>query len=434
MDKRHWIGLLLGAENDWPTALEAVLRRANLSLEAGGVQRTFAAERITIEPFDLRSRSKYSVVIDRLAYWYLHPREWLKKSAMMDEIYLLNNPFTFQSMEKHTAFCGMIRLGLKIPETWLIPSKVGPENERYPVTAQRYNRLFDLKAIANDIGYPVFMKPFDGGAWVGVTRVDDDEKLMTTYDNSGNRLMHLQKGIVDYDVFVRSLSIGPQTLVMKYRPEKPMHERYAIDHGFLDAEIGWEVETIGRLVNAFFRWEFNSCETLVKDGEVYPIDYANACPDVALTSLHYYFPWAIKALVRWSVFVAATDRKMRIDMNKRKYYAIGDREDLDYRAKLRAYREISDDYFSRSEFDEFCEKHLSHLDEVAWEYFKSGEFDEMLVGTVKEVFPDHEHDMFISHFRGLIGHWVASEEVRVARGGSVVASERQPPEPTNAPG
>ena len=41
-------------------------------------------------------------------------------------------------------------------------------------------------------------------------------------------------------------------------------------------------------VNAFFRWEFNSCEMLVKDGMVYPIDYANACPDVAVTSLHYY--------------------------------------------------------------------------------------------------------------------------------------------------
>ncbi len=64
--------------------------------------------------------------------------------------------------------------------------------------------------------------------------------------------------------------------------------------------------TIGRLVNAFFRWEFNSCETLVKDGEVYPIDYANACPDVALTSLHYYFPWAMKALVKWCVFALVT--------------------------------------------------------------------------------------------------------------------------------
>ena len=73
--------------------------------------------------------------------------------------------------------------------------------------------------------------------------------------------------------------------------------------------VGTEAVTIAQTVNAFFRWEFNSCEMLVKDGVVYPIDYANACPDVAVTSLHYYFPWAMKALLKWSVFCVATGRK-----------------------------------------------------------------------------------------------------------------------------
>ena len=60
-------------------------------------------------------------MIDRLAWWYVVPREWLKKMALMDDVYLLNNPFTFQAMEKHAAYCAMIRLGLDVPETWLIP-------------------------------------------------------------------------------------------------------------------------------------------------------------------------------------------------------------------------------------------------------------------------------------------------------------------------
>ena len=63
------------------------------------------------------------LVIDRLAYWYYHPREWLKKAALMDGTYLLNSPFTFQSMEKHSAYCAMVRLGLKVPETVLVPYK-----------------------------------------------------------------------------------------------------------------------------------------------------------------------------------------------------------------------------------------------------------------------------------------------------------------------
>ena len=64
-----------------------------------------------MEPFDLRDKPRYDLVVDRLAYWYYLPREWLKKVALMDDVYLLNSPFTFQSMEKHAAYCAMLRLG-----------------------------------------------------------------------------------------------------------------------------------------------------------------------------------------------------------------------------------------------------------------------------------------------------------------------------------
>ena len=88
----------------------------------------------------------------------------------MDDVYLLNNPFTFQSMEKHSAYCAMMRLGLKVPDTWLIPHKQPPWNERFPTTAARYNRAFDLADIGDDVGFPLYLKPFDGGQWRGVTR------------------------------------------------------------------------------------------------------------------------------------------------------------------------------------------------------------------------------------------------------------------------
>ena len=69
---------------------------------------------------------------------------------------------------------------------------------------------------------------------------------------------------------------------MKFQPELPMHNRYAVDHAFLSPAVGNEDVTISRVVNPFFRWEFNSCETLINGTDVHPIDYANACPDVAL--------------------------------------------------------------------------------------------------------------------------------------------------------
>jgi hypothetical protein len=292
----HIVGLLLGTEEDWPAAFTEILRRTGPITDGAGRTHTFDVKRVTIEPFDLRDRPNHSLVIDRLAYWYYHPREWLKKVALMDGVYLLNSPFTFQSMEKHAAYCAMMRLGLKVPDTVLVPSKNPVDNARYAYTAARYNQPFDLDKIAEGVGYPMFMKPYDGGAWVGVSRVRNSAELHKAYDESGERLMHLQASVENFDAFARSLSIGAETMVMRFRPDEPMHDRYAVQHSFLSPEAGSEVTTISKLVNAFFRWEFNSCEMLVRGTEVHPIDYANACPDVSLTSLHYYFPWRCR---RW---------------------------------------------------------------------------------------------------------------------------------------
>ena len=413
MARNHLIGMLLGTEEDWPSAFEAMMRRLDPALSVEGESHTFATERVTIEPFDLRMKPRHGLVIDRLSHWYYHPREWLKKVALMDDVYLMNNPFTFQSMEKHAAYCAMVRLGLKVPDTWLIPHKQPPDNERFPYMAAKYNRPFDLAEIAAKIGYPLFMKPFDGGAWVGVTQVKGPEDLQRGYDGSGERLMHLQAAVDNFDVFARSLSIGAETMVMRYDPSQPIHGRYQVEHGFLEPEVGREVVTIGRLVNAFFLWEFNSCETLVKDGEVFPIDYANACPDVSLTSLHYYFPWAIKSLVKWSLFCTVTDRPMQIDMTMNRYFEIGDRQDLSYEEKLAEYGRLSDEHFQTARYHEFLDKHLPEVDEVMLGYIDSSEFDDLLVRTVRSTFPAHEHEKFIAHYRGLMALWVKDQSAVV---------------------
>ena len=205
---RHTIGLLLGTEDDWPTAFTEILRRLG-PVDGPDGPHAFDVERITIEPFSLRDRPRYDLAIDRLAYWYYVPREWLKKVALMDNVYLLNSPFTFQSMEKHAAYCAMMRLGLKVPETVLVPYKNPIDNSRYVYTAARYNQPFDLDAIAQKIGYPLFMKPYDGGAWRGVSRINNADELHAAYDASGEMLMHLQKAI-DYDIFVDGPRLDPE--------------------------------------------------------------------------------------------------------------------------------------------------------------------------------------------------------------------------------
>jgi hypothetical protein len=412
-DTTHLIGLLLGTEDDWPRAFEGLVRKLGSVTDADGHTHRVQTERVTIEPFDLRDMPRHGLVIDRLAYWYHHPREWLKKIALANDVYLLNSPFTFQAMEKHAAYCAMMRLGMKVPQTVLVPPKEPVDHTKYAYTAERYNRSFDLDAIAERIGYPMFMKPYDGGAWVGVSRIADRKALHTAYDESGQRLMHLQAAVEGYDAFARSLSIGAETMVMRFRPEKPMHDRYAVEHEFLGPQVGHEVVSIGKVVNAFFRWEFNSCETLVAGGEVHPIDYANACPDVAVTSLHYYFPWAMKALLRWSVFCLVTGRRARPHLDPTPYYEIADEPGLSYSARLTGYRALADTYFDADAYAEFCAKQLADLDEMVLAWIDSKEFDKLLVETVVNTYPKHEHEQFLAHFRGLIGLWVTDEKRRL---------------------
>ena len=402
------IGLLLGDEEDWPSAFELLTSRFCPQLQYNRTTYDIEVERVRIHPFALTHPSRCDLIIDRLAYWHYNPREWLKKAALVNGVYLLNNPFTFQSMEKHSAYCAMLRLGLNIPETWLIPPKSGPDTEKYRVTAAKYHDLFDLPEIANTIGYPLYMKPFDGGGWRGVSRIKNEDALMKAYDESGQTVMHLQAGLENYDVFVRSLAIGPQVSSFHYDPSQPMHGRYQIDHHFLSDEKGTEAQTITKVINAFFRWDFNSCESILKDDILSPIDFANACPDIAITSLHYYFPWAIKSLLAWSLFCMLTQRPMSITMSIDDYFKIAD-SDLSYAEKLAEYGKLADAHLETERFEEFYATTLKGIDEAMWETAQSPGFDHILVQTVRTMFPPEEHDQFIAHFRGLMRHWIEAE-------------------------
>ncbi len=150
---------------------------------------------------------------------------------------------------------------------------------------------------------------------------------------------------------------------------------------------------IGRLINAFFRWEFNSCETLVDGGEVFPIDYANACPDVALTSLHYYFPWAMRALVRWCAFALVTGRRPRLDLETDRYFEIADDAGRRYDAEAGRVRgSWPTSYFDTARYQDFCATSLARLDEIVLDWAAGPDFDRLLVDTVRSTYPAHEQE------------------------------------------
>jgi len=401
------IGLSLGADICWPTCYEHILERLDLKIPLDDETVSVQAERVTIEPFDLRQRCKYDVVLDRLTHWYHTSREWIKKATVMDGLYVLNNPWTLQSMEKQTSYCAMMRLGLDVPDTWMVPPKDYEPLPDLQPTLERYAQMFDLGDVGRKLGYPHYMKPYDGGGWVGINRVEGEEQLRKAYEESGKRVMHLQKSVEGFDLFARCVGIGPQIRYVDYDPSQPLHDRYRMTTGFLSEAHRKHLRAITLTINSFFGWDFNSAEVLRRGDRFHPIDFANACPDSQVTSLHYHFPWLVKALLRWSIFVAATKRPFRHNPQWGPYYAVADDEAVD--DKLAGYARLAEDHFETERFEAFCRAHLDHLDEVAYDFFGSDIARDAVRQKVTALYPEHEVDGFTDLFIDRIEQWRRAE-------------------------
>jgi hypothetical protein len=297
-----------------------------------------------------------------------------------------------------------MRLGMPIPTTWMVPPKSYEPKADLDITLERYAQMFDLDELGNEVGYPMYIKPYDGGGWAGVSRIDDLDDLQRLYDESGTYLMHLQKAVDPHDLFIRCVGLGPQVRVVRYDPGAPLHDRYTADDGDVSDEQRAHLIDTTLTINSFFGWDFNSCEALRKDGGWFPIDFANPCPDSQVTSLHYHFPWLIGANLRWSLFCAATKRPMRPNLDWQPYFDIAD-TDAPYAEKLKGYSAIARERLQVVEFDAFCAEHLSELDQVLWDFFATDTARSAVRAKVEAMYPDHEVDEFTEKFWSRIQDW-----------------------------
>ena len=413
MTSTRRIGLSLGADLCWPVFYEDIMERLAPEVTVAGEKIRFEVERVTIEPFDLRQPVGYDVLLDRLTPWYHTSREWIKKAIVQNDLYSLNNPFSLQSMEKHTSYAAMMRLGMPIPTTYLLPPKDYKEDlPDLELTLESYARMFDLAEIGEEVGYPAFLKPYDGGGWRGISKVRNAEELQQAYDSSGTDLMHLQAAVEPFDLFVRVLAVGPQVNVIRYDPDMPIHDRYRVDFDFVNDAEWSHLHDLAMTINSFFGWDFNSVEALRKDGVFHPIDFANANPDSQVTSLHYHIPWLVKSLIKWSLYCAATQRRMRHHVEWTPFFLIAD-SDAPFEEKLAAYAEIAAERYETLRFEEFCAKHLGALDEITWDYFTTDRAHTAVERKVSVLFPEHEVRQYTEHFWGLLQFWRKTERDRI---------------------
>lgn len=293
------VGILVGREITFPDALiESINKEGKGKVEA---------ELLKVGGIRLDEEKRYDVIIDRISHEVPFYRAMLKRFAL-EGTYVINNPFWWSADDKFFNFSLASKIGVAIPKTVLLPQHSYIEdinsdslrNLEFPV---------DWQAIIDYTGLPAFLKPFDGGGWKNVSKIESLEQLWYEYNQTGRLCMTLQEGI-DYDQFVRCYCVGrEEVLIMPYDPSKPYlsGEQYVPNPDYLSPKLTKRVEKDVKTICSALGYDLNTVEFAIKDDIPYAIDFMNPAPDAELASVgDYNHRWIVDSLTKFIVEKLAT--------------------------------------------------------------------------------------------------------------------------------
>ncbi|MEJ7576188.1 MAG: hypothetical protein WKF74_04180 [Pyrinomonadaceae bacterium] len=284
------VGIIVGREQSFP---EALIRRIN-ERGAGDV----TAEYVKLGGIRHDDPPRYDLVIDRISHEVPFYRAFMKRAALEGAI-VINNPFWWSADDKFFNYSLATKLGVAIPKTVLLPQKGYIQG----VTTESLRNLefpLNWQGIVDYVGMPAIIKPFDGGGWKNVSRVNSLEELWHVYDQTGTLCMTLQE-FIEFDQFVRCYCIGgEEVMIMPYDPRKPYlsGEQYLHNPNYLTPELAERVTNDVRTLCRALGYDLNTVEFAIKDGVPYAIDFMNPAPDAELISVgEFYHNWVTNAVV-----------------------------------------------------------------------------------------------------------------------------------------
>lgn len=290
------IGILHGKERSFP---EALVERIN-SKDIEGI----TAESVKIDKVIQGEASGYAVIIDRISQDVPFYRAFLKNAALCGTA-VINNPFWWSADEKFFNNCLSTKIGVPVPKTAILPSYKLPDD----TSGESFSNLaypLDWKGIFDYTGFPAYMKPFAGGGWKNVYKLESIEEFYEKHAETGQLVMLLQEEIV-FTEYYRCYCIGGKHVrIMPYEPRNPHHLRYVADFA-PSAERLKQMEEIVLKINHFLGYDFNTVELAIRDGVPYAIDFCNPAPDAERTSVgEENFAWVVETSANYAIEKALT--------------------------------------------------------------------------------------------------------------------------------
>jgi glutathione synthase/RimK-type ligase-like ATP-grasp enzyme len=288
------IGILHGKERSFP---EAFVKRVNEKKIAG-----IHAEQVKIEKVKQGEACGYDVIIDRISQDVPFYRAYLKNAAISGTA-VINNPFWWSADEKFFNNALATKIGVPVPKTVILPSRELPDDTSSESFANLSYPL-DWKGMFDYVGFPAYMKPFAGGGWKNVYRLNSIDDFFEKHAETGQLVMLLQEEIV-FEEYYRCYCIGRKHVrIMPYEPRNPHHLRYVAAFQ-PSAELLKRMEDIVLKINNFLGYDFNTVELAVKDGVPYAIDFCNPAPDADLQSVGAEnFEWVVETAADYAIETA----------------------------------------------------------------------------------------------------------------------------------
>jgi hypothetical protein len=263
------VGLLCGREYSFPSAF---IQRVNQL----GAPHGIGADMVKLGGTKMDEPAAYRVIVDRISHEVEYYRGAMKH-AVLQGTYVINNPFWWTADDKYFNYSVMSKLGVAIPRTVLLPQKGYPAD--IDLTEESLHNLIypvDWDGLLDYVGRPAILKPYSGGGWKHVYKVNDKRELLEAYDRTAPYCMTLQQ-FIHFDSYVRCFTFGKTDITpVAYDPRA---RRYLVEHEYLSAEVGARVVRDAQTINLALGYEMNTIEFAIEDGVPYAIDYLNPAPD-----------------------------------------------------------------------------------------------------------------------------------------------------------
>ena len=300
------IGILFGKENTFP---QAFVERVN-SKKVKGI----TAEFVKIDKVLQGEADDYAVIIDRISQDIPFYRAYLKNAAS-DGVAVVNNPFWWSADDKffNNALAKMV--GVQVPKTVLLPSFERP-TDTDEMSLRNLAYPLDWDGIFEYIGFPAFFKPFAGGGWKNVYKVNNREEFFDAYHDTGQLVMMLQEEI-DFTDYYRCYCLGRKDVrLMEYNPKQPYHLQYAKDPKPIAKKMYKELESAVLKLCIGLGYDFNTVELAIRDGIPYAIDFGNPAPDADLNSVgKENFEWVVEAAANMAIHRAKIHKEGKMNLN-----------------------------------------------------------------------------------------------------------------------